>query len=951
MANLNPLIKRHFLAWDRPLPEQASAWLAQGWLKQGPLDLSDQLIVVMTSQAGRRLREALASYAAKYGQAVFPPTVVTSDQFMTPDSKLKVASKAECLLAWSHLLLSIEPDAYEHVFNGALKQRDFSWALRLANTFLNLQITLSEAGLRIAQVQSVVSNTNKAFPEIARWSELGALESRYEAALLNRGLVDPRAASIKGAFNPQVSAQIKRIVVIANPDPLPLALIKLEHLSAQVPIEIVIFAPDTEASAFDRFGRPSVNGWEKRDVCPSEIEEYVHPMLEPAHQADRIVEWARKYAENSSLLGVGVADPELVTIFESALRKEKHVGFNPIGRPVSGESLYHLLKALSNLGQDTLFSSIEAIVRCPDFNTYLKQELGNAYSLGALLSDLDKLKANCFPVDLQAAQAHASKLKDSQILAPALERIDKFRSQYLSKGFQEAAFSLPQVLLKGRRLDLHKAEDRRAQEAAIAWTRIATECNSASEGLKSDHVWDLALSLFASEVLSEDKPVGAIELQGWLDLLWEDAPHLVVAGMNDGRVPHAITADAFLPESLRCLLGLRSNQERYARDAYILKALGACREKNGRLDLLFGKRSASGDPLRPSRLFFQCEDKQLANRVEALFKEPAISGANQAWRRAWQLTIPHALTKSQEREGFLRHGLDRVSVTGLRRWLRCPFRFYLERVQKMAAVDVWRNELSESSFGTLCHGALEAMGKNALMRESCSEAEIKHFLMAELDRLILQNYGDRVSLPLVIQIEAARQRLSRVAQIQVRERSAGWCIITTEKNITFEIAGVVVSGKIDRIERNELTQAVRVIDYKTSDIFSTPVQAHIGGVNKEHAHYPSVARFGEKLDKTWKDLQLPVYREALKNEYGADIQLGYFNLPKAAGESEIAIWSDYKPEIHASAMLCAQGVCEAIKSGEFWPPNENLSERVDEFNTFFNRGILESVNFKQGGNA
>jgi len=946
---LSAQIKRHFIAWDKPLPEQAAAWLSQDWLKQGPLDLSHQLVVVMTSQSGRRLREALASYAQKYGQAVFPPSVVTSDQFVTPDTQDKVASKAECIFAWIDVLLSLDPDSYEHVFAGALKQRDFSWALRLANTFFNLQITLAEAGLRMNQVKEMAVSSNKAFPEESRWEQLGELEIAYDKALAKLGRIDPRTASIEGAFNPKVRPEIKRIIILANPDPLPLALIKLEHLSTHIPVDIVIFAPEYEASLFDRFGRPVVSAWRKRDVCPPDTKEHLHPLLEPMHQADRIVEWARKYHDTRAFLGVGIADPELTSLVESALRREKHVGFNPSGRCVTDEKLYHLLKALSNLGHDTLFSTVEALVRCPDFSNYLIQQIGNSYSQGTLLLELDKFKAKYLPVDLQTARLHASQLKEQDLVAKTLEHIDNIRVNFLNKGFQDAAFTLPQTLLKGKVLDLHSAEDRLAQEAALTWTRIANECLTGSKGLKSHYVWDFALSLFASEYLSEDKPIGAIELQGWLDLLWEDSPHLVVAGMNDGRVPHAITADAFLPESMRCILGLRSNEERYARDAYILYTLNAWRKSKGRLDLLFCKRSALGDPLRPSRLFFQCDDKQLAKRVEALFAEPAISAANQAWKRAWRLSIPHALTKDQESEGFLRHGLNSVSVTGLRRWLRCPFRFYLERVQKMASVDVWRNELSESSFGTLCHEALEYMGESEQMKQSCNETEIRHFLLDKLDNLILDTYGNRVSLPLVVQIEAAKQRLSRVAQIQARERSAGWLIIDTEKKIELEISGVIVSGKIDRVERNENTQAVRVIDYKTSDLFIKPEQAHIGGLNKDSVHYPLFARFGVKLEKTWKDLQLPIYREALKNEFGSDIQLGYFNLPKAAGDSEIVIWSDYSEETHTYALSCARGVCEAIKQGEFWPPNENISVKVDEFNSLFSRGVSESLAvFKKG---
>ncbi|MDI1247428.1 MAG: hypothetical protein PSV13_00970, partial [Lacunisphaera sp.] len=63
-------VRRHFLPWDRPLPAQAAAWLAQGWAGDGPLDLGGVLVIVPTRQSGRRLREALAEHAAGRGSAV-----------------------------------------------------------------------------------------------------------------------------------------------------------------------------------------------------------------------------------------------------------------------------------------------------------------------------------------------------------------------------------------------------------------------------------------------------------------------------------------------------------------------------------------------------------------------------------------------------------------------------------------------------------------------------------------------------------------------------------------------------------------------------------------------------------------------------------------------------------------------------------------------------------------
>ena len=43
---------------------------------------------------------------------------------------------------------------------------------------------------------------------------------------------------------------------------------------------------------------------------------------------------------------------------------------------------------------------------------------------------------------------------------------------------------------------------------------------------------EIALQLYGESKFTEEKPAGALELQGWLELLWEDAPHLVVGGLK-----------------------------------------------------------------------------------------------------------------------------------------------------------------------------------------------------------------------------------------------------------------------------------------------------------------------------------------------------------------------------------------------------------------------------------
>jgi ATP-dependent helicase/nuclease subunit B len=475
-------------------------------------------------------------------------------------------------------------------------------------------------------------------------------------------------------------------------------------------------------------------------------------------------------------------------------------------------------------------------------------------------------------------------------------------------------------------------------------------------------------------------------------------------------VPEAVVGDAFLPESLREQLGLKTNATRFARDAYLLAALAACRRgdsvggrererveippqgvpgwsglspsrservedntlhqgptasesdspvaasvsewKSGRLDLLVGKVSAMGDPLRPSRLLLLCDDALLPARVRFLFRGIESSRPSLPWRRAWTLR-PRPLARP----------LESLNVTAFRDYLACPFRFYLKHGLRMEAVDPEKTELDARDFGNLCHAALQTLGEDRALRECTDEKILREALLDRLETTVRARYGGLLTLPLVVQLESARQRLRKAAGVQARERAEGWMIERVEWKFpaapALVFAGLAVRGKIDRIDRHEGTGSVRVLDYKTSDQPATPCDAHCRRLRRDGADdaRPAWARFtiGDR-ELVWTDLQLPLYLHALQVERGGfaasgPVQCGYFNLPKAAGETAVALWDDYSVEWQEAARRCAEGVAAAVAAGEFWPPAERSAREDEDWAGLFHQGAAASVEWPNVGPA
>ncbi len=922
--------RRHFIPWGQPLLPQAVAWLARGWAGVGPLDLAALLVVVPTRQSGRRLRAALAAHAAARGQAVFPPHVLTPEALPAPDSAAGAASRLESLLAWNEVFREIEPGEFREVFPVDPPVRNFDWAARLAREFERLQNSLAEAGLRLGDV---VARAGADFPEAERWRRIAGLERLHAEKLAAGGRRDAHEVAIDDTRAPAWPEGVTRVVVLATPDPRPLALRALATLKDTMPVDVVVFAPETEAAAFDAWGRPLTEAWTHRELALGEFEQRVHLCADPGAQAERVIAVVRAYGAADGALGVGVADPEVLPSLESGLRRAGLASFNPEGRSRRGDGLHQLLAALAALAREDSFATVAALARCPDFLEFVRARNAADFSAAGFLAGLDRLQAGRLPADLAEARRQAP---DNAGLAA----VAGLRATLTAGAFPANAAAALGAIFAARRFDLGRATEALEAAAIETWMEAVREVQAAARsfgGVTDAEWWDVALGVYGESTRTEEKAAGAVELPGWLELLWDDSPHLVIAGMNDGSVPEAIVGDPFLPEGLRERLGLKTNAARLARDAYLLQALAACRAEGGRLDLLLGKMSTAGDPLRPSRLLLGCADADLPRRIEFLFGTVAPERATPPWRRTWQLTPPRVAAPA------------RVAVTALRAWLDCPFRFYLSRVLRMEAVDPAKTELDALDFGILCHAALEAMGKEMALRDCTDARQLREFLLGALEREAARRYGAEVPLPLLVQFESARQRLSRAADVQAQTRAEGWVIEGVERKFEIEIGGLVVSGKIDRIDRHERTGAIRVLDYKTSDQPVQPRDAHLRAARRGETA-PDFARFaGGETERVWRDLQLPVYLRAFATEYPGERECSYFNLPKAATETGIARWDGYTRELADSAWRCAEGVAAAIRRGEFWPPNENVRPEQDDFAALFHHGAAESVAWKKEG--
>ncbi len=934
------------------------------------IDLSRWLVIVPSQEAGRRLREALIRQAVDKGHGgLFPPTVLTPAGLANWGlDRHAVADDLQAMLAWVTVIDEAHTEAMPALFPMPF-EKDLAWCRDFARAMVSLRKTLGEAGASFADVA-----TTEEVPERARWRALAQLEQAWIARLAQHDLRDRESIRQALASKPSLNDSFDKIFLAATPDLTPLAVQRLQtEADAGMPIDVLVAADEAMlAPGFDRWGRPRQDYWSQHTLDTEEFNERLHVCRDPARQASVAAAWI----ERSTLgkIAIGLLDPSLNRLLSSRLAEAAVEVYDPEGEPFTGDALIVALRTLNAYLTDASTDNAGELLRCPDIlgavshrwnqrqqeNKECNEPLSESrpFDEARLLRTWDKLQQDHLPSTL--AEMHAAlkrvrasdddrekRAKTGSEINDAIWFLEEIQRSFERLPLPEALDALFKALHGWRTFDRDAEDSKRlfdtlAQVSEAVATATTFLANSKGR-IRATDVLSMALDSVSAQRHYEPSPEDpeVVPLQGWLELLWEDKPHLLLTGFNEGKVPETITSDAFLPESLRTLMGLSTNEQRYARDAYLFWAIQNARltKNGGRVDMVLGQMSSSGDPLRPSRLLLQCEDGALAERVKQLFTEDSSEKREPSWQAAWQLgSAP--LRLPDEWEARLERGL---SVTALRDYLTCPFRFYLKHVLRMQAIDPFKMELDALDFGNLVHEALEAFGRDPSNKDSTDPQAITAFLHAEVDRWMADRYGKTLSVPMRQQQEAAKARLAKLAQVQAGLAHAGWRIDEVELTIhkemgDFRINDLPLRGVIDRIESRgpDNDRSHRVVDYKTTD---SPVynpdkvtrNAHFRPLPRTGlpGHLQDYACFNYDPHGTgartfyWTDLQLPLYCLAMNHARGVRPSWAHFRVSKRLEDIRLyeEPWDD---TLMVAARHCAEGVVADIRAARFHP----VAERV-----------------------
>jgi len=894
--------QRHFLDDGRPLATGAAEWLlARADTGGGCADLGTWGVIVPTAESGRVLASLLTRLAPR--QAVLLPRIFTPVQVLRgPAAENIQAMEPERLTAWCEVLggldFSRDSDRYEAIFPSVPPLRDFSWALGVARLLLQTQNTLMEAGISLGDVARPGADLRE--PE--RWEALRDLEKRYRAVLESWGLEDPLQGWKRLLDQPGWDAAVEQWALIGVPDPIPMVCRVLEKSTR--PVHCVVHAPAGREKDFDPWGRPDPVAWSRCVQPVRDPRDTLHLHVSESGQAGKISALLQAHGEAPAAV-VGICREEILPRVRQKLEEDGVAVHDPSGRSAVCHEVTVLLASLQELLEQRSLRALRALVTHPAGLRALLNDPdgGDIPSPTLLLAALDRHEVRHLSRTLGDMRALPGTDASTGIgrLAEAGERwCERLEGKQGLEGLRDWL----RASYEGIALD---DDGRVLVETLDEWIERALPFAGRLRQLKVPHLLRLWVETLAGQRLGRVRPPHAVELKGWLELAWDEHPHLVLCGMQEGSVPLALTGDVFLPESLRASLGLRTTPDLLARDAFLLHGMLASRRSGGRVDLLLSKFTDSGEPLRPSRLLFQTTDADLPARVAQLFGDPSESFPTPAPTHLFSLRPP-------ARDPEKRH----ISVTHFSDFLQSPLYFHFNRTLKWEEFPVEKREMDPMDFGDLAHQALEAWGGDPVLAAGTDAAAMKKFLESEVRKRADLRFGKDWPLGVEVQIEALVQRLGRFAELQVLQVAEGWRVHAVEQPFELSLRGWTVRGKIDRVDFHA-DGRIRLLDYKTSETAKSPGDAHLKIFKKPplRERYPGQAWIDMgKCGAVWLNLQLPLYmaywRREKKNER---LECGYVQLPNSLEAVGFSLWEGFDADLETRAVACAESVLEALECG------------------------------------
>ncbi|MDO5615074.1 MAG: PD-(D/E)XK nuclease family protein, partial [Cruoricaptor ignavus] len=311
------------------------------------------------------------------------------------------------------------------------------------------------------------------------------------------------------------------------------------------------------------------------------------------------------------------------------------------------------------------------------------------------------------------------------------------------------------------------------------------------------------------------EPLQGLQIMGLLETRLLNFKNIILLSVNEGKLPLGNTQNTYLPFDVRAQFGLHTFLENDSIYAYHFYRFIQNAE---RVYLLYNALSSGVNTGEKSRFITQLEMESKHDIEEIIIENASVPTE----------VLPMKIAKTNVVLQRLQEWKNRVSASHLTAYLYDPIQFYMNYVLKTREAEEIEEELSQRSYGSIVHYALQNLYEK--VKGKILTEEILRELMTEIDSAIDFGIGELGHQPEFyergmnfIHKSIAKRTVEGILNfdLDLVKKGNSLKIIDLERkieNVIFALNNdekeeIKFYGFIDRID--ELNGITRIIDYKT----------------------------------------------------------------------------------------------------------------------------------------
>lgn len=312
------------------------------------------------------------------------------------------------------------------------------------------------------------------------------------------------------------------------------------------------------------------------------------------------------------------------------------------------------------------------------------------------------------------------------------------------------------------------------------------------------------------------EPLAGLQIMGLLETRGLAFSHVIVVGLNEGKLPLSSRQDGFITFSLRREFGLPGPREKEAVFAYHFYRLLQHAED---AVLLCSNQIDDLGRGEPSRYIAQLQMEWPGVLNGRFIRKQLVPVHEDAKKHATEISI----NKNQEVLDRIEEAIQNtISPSALQDLVSCNLKFYFKRILSLKPPKSPNDSLEINELGSLLHGALEQLYTPHVGK--LLDIQLLHRLQQQaqevLQAWVTKNFGERdfsngVNVLMLAVCNDYLQRYFEAEKAMVEENEL--YIVAQEKNWDAKLQlgerTLQVGGFVDRVDR--LAGKTRIVDYKT----------------------------------------------------------------------------------------------------------------------------------------